>query len=364
MAHATCEGKPPVRPLPVLARHLRFGLRDVQDLVEAPVTLGGLPGATQRFRATLDGVPVAVRAVTLQGAGCVYDLVGVAPPDGTLGACPGFRALLGGLRPRRAPHRDRRLAARRLPRAARRGVLGRPRAPHLGGRSGTRWLPRRYVPLVVAEFDGMGVRSLVVAGTAAIFTGMVFALQSSVYLSRFGADLYVGPLVGLSVLRELGPVLTAILVGGQGRLGDHGRARLDEGDGADRRAPGDRRELRQAPDRAPRVIAALLVFPLLTALADFIALVGGMLIAVYERRIDVYLYWNTIFYWVVIRDLVTGVGKSFFFGVIVTLIGAHNGLAMTGGTEGLGRATTATVVQVSMAVIIADFFLTKLFLLL
>ena len=89
-----------------------------------------------------------------------------------------------------------------------------------------------------------------------------------------------------------------------------------------------------------------------------------MLIAVFERRIDVYLYWNTIFYWVVIRDLVTGVGKSFFFGVIVTLIGAHNGLAMTGETEGLGRATTATVVQVSVAVIVADFFLTKLFLLL
>ena len=114
----------------------------------------------------------------------------------------------------------------------------------------------------------------------------------------------------------------------------------------------------------PRVLAAFFVFPLLTALADFIALVGGMLIAVFERRIDVYLYWNTIFYWVIIRDLVTGVGKSFFFGVIVTLIGAHNGLAMTGGTEGLGRATTATVVQVSVAIIVADFFLTKLFLLL
>lgn len=82
MAHATCEGKPPTRPLPVLARHLRFGLRDVQDLVEAPVTLGGLPGTAHRFRATLDGVPVAVRAVTLRGPGCVYDLVGVTPPDG------------------------------------------------------------------------------------------------------------------------------------------------------------------------------------------------------------------------------------------------------------------------------------------
>jgi hypothetical protein len=82
MAHATCDGKPPRRPFPILARHLRFGLRDIQGLVEEPVTLGGLPGVAQGFRATLDGVPVAVRAVTLRGATCVYDLVGVASPDG------------------------------------------------------------------------------------------------------------------------------------------------------------------------------------------------------------------------------------------------------------------------------------------
>jgi hypothetical protein len=96
MAHATCEGKPPARPLPVLVRHLRFGLRDVQELVEMPVTLGGLPGTAQRFRATLDGVPVAVRAVTLRGAGCVYDLVGVAPPDGLAALAPDFERFSGG----------------------------------------------------------------------------------------------------------------------------------------------------------------------------------------------------------------------------------------------------------------------------
>jgi phospholipid/cholesterol/gamma-HCH transport system permease protein len=197
---------------------------------------------------------------------------------------------------------------------------------------------------VVAEFDGMGVRSLVVAGTAAVFTGMAFALQSAVYLSRFGADLYVGPLVGCPCCASWDPCSRRSWSAARSRR-DHRRARLDEGDGADRRAPaiGVNYVKRLI---VPRVWAALFVFPLLTALADFIALVGGMVIAVFERRIDVYLYWNTIFYWVVIRDLVTGVGKSFFFGVIVTLIGAHNGLAMTGGTEGLGRATTATVVQV------------------
>lgn len=225
------------------------------------------------------------------------------------------------------------------------------------------WLPRRYLGLVVAEFDGMGVRSLVVASTAAMFTGMVFALQASAYLSRFGADLYVGPLVALSIVRELGPVLTAILVGGKvasGVTAELGSMMVTEQIDA-LRVIGVNYVKRLI---VPRVWAALLVFPLLTVLADFVGLVGGMLVAVYERKIDLYLYWNTIFYWVVIRDLLTGLGKSFFFGVIVTLIGSYNGLTMTGGTEGIGRATTATVVEVSVAVIIADFFLTKLFLLL
>jgi phospholipid/cholesterol/gamma-HCH transport system permease protein len=225
------------------------------------------------------------------------------------------------------------------------------------------WLPRRYLALVVQSFDDLGVRSLLVASTAAMFTGMVFALQAAVYLSRFGADLYVGPLVALSVVRELGPVLTAILVGGKvasGITAELGSMKVTEQIDA-LRALGVNYVKRLI---VPRVLAALLVFPLLTVLADFVGLLGGMIIAVFERGIDVYLYWNTIFYWVVIRDLVTGIGKSFFFGVIVTLIGAYNGLAMTGGTEGLGRATTATVVQVSVAVIVVDFLLTKLFLLL
>jgi phospholipid/cholesterol/gamma-HCH transport system permease protein len=250
------------------------------------------------------------------------------------------------------------------------GVRGRRLAAYYGGLGllawdvgRNAWLPRRYIPLVVSGCDAIGVRSLVVASTAAMFTGMVFALQASVYLARFGADLYVGPLVALSIVRELGPVLTAILVGGKvasGITAELGSMKVTEQIDA-LRAIGVNYIKRLI---VPRVWAALLVFPLLTALADFVGLVGGMLVAVYERQIDVYLYWNTIFYWVVIRDLMTGIGKSVFFGVLVTLIGSYNGLDMTGGTEGLGRATTATVVQVSLSVIIADFFLTKVFLLL
>jgi phospholipid/cholesterol/gamma-HCH transport system permease protein len=112
----------------------------------------------------------------------------------------------------------------------------------------------------------------------------------------------------------------------------------------------------------PRVLAALVVFPLLTVLADAVGVLGGMLIMFLERGADMYGYWNITTYWVVPKDFLTGVGKSVFFGVIVTLIGCYNGLSTEGGTEGLGRATTATVVHVTMGVIVSDFFITKLFL--
>lgn len=95
MAHGTCEGKAPRRPLAVLARHLRFGLRDVRLLAEQPVEVGGQHGVRVRFSARLDGAPVAVDAVTLVGRGCAYDLVVVAPADGLDGVAPEFEAFVG-----------------------------------------------------------------------------------------------------------------------------------------------------------------------------------------------------------------------------------------------------------------------------
>ena len=222
-------------------------------------------------------------------------------------------------------------------------------------------LPPSYWRLVLLEVDAMGVRSVTVALTAAVFTGMVLALQSAVNMARFGAENYVGPVVALSMLRELGPVLTAILVGGKvasGITAELGSMKVTEQIDA-LRAIGVNHIKKLI---VPRLLAALVIFPLLTILADFVGLVGGMAVAVFERQVDVYVYWNNIFYWVTLRDFFTGVGKSFFFAAIVTLIGCYNGLSTEGGTEGLGRSTTATVVQVAMGVIIADYFLTKLFL--
>ena len=222
-------------------------------------------------------------------------------------------------------------------------------------------LPPAYLWLVAREIDVIGIRSLVVALTAALFTGMVLALQSAVNMARFGAENYVGPVVALSILRELGPVLTAILVGGKvasGITAELGSMKVTEQIDA-LRSLGVNYVKKLI---VPRLLAALLVFPLVTVLADGIGLFGGMLIVVFERNVDAYLYWNTISYWVVLKDFLTGIGKSVVFGALVTLIGCYNGLATEGGTEGLGRSTTATVVQVAMGVIISDFFLTKLFL--
>src|ERR671919_448439 len=222
-------------------------------------------------------------------------------------------------------------------------------------------LPRKYLRLVVFEVEVMGVRSLGVALTASIFTGMVFALQSAVNMARFGAENYVGPLAALAILRELGPVLTAILVGGKvasGITAELGSMRVTEQIDA-LRTLGVNFIKRLI---VPRLLAALLVFPLLTVLADVLGVLGGMVIMYFERGTDMWAYWNTTTYWVVPKDFLTGISKSVFFGAVVTLIGCYNGLATEGGTEGLGRATTATVVHVTMGVIVSDFFLTKLLL--
>jgi phospholipid/cholesterol/gamma-HCH transport system permease protein len=222
-------------------------------------------------------------------------------------------------------------------------------------------LPPKYFRLVAREIELMGIRSLGVAMTAAVFTGMVFALQSAINMARFGAESYVGPVVAMAIFRELGPVLTAILVGGKvasGISAELGSMKVTEQIDA-LRTLGVNYVKRLI---VPRLLAALVVFPLLTALADVIGVLGGMAIMFVERGTDLRTYWNVTTYWVVPRDFLTGVGKSVFFGAIVTLIGCYNGLSTEGGTEGLGRATTATVVQVAIGVIVSDFFLTKLFL--
>src|SRR5436189_5659652 len=152
-------------------------------------------------------------------------------------------------------------------------------------------LPPKYFRLVINEIEVMGVRSLGVALTAAIFTGMVFAIQSAVNMARFGAEMYVGPLTALAILRELGPVLTAILVGGKvasGITAELGSMKVTEQIDA-LRTLGVNYIKRLV---VPRVLAALVVFPLLTVLADALGVPGGRVLMYLERGADMYAYWN------------------------------------------------------------------------
>ena len=170
-------------------------------------------------------------------------------------------------------------------------------------------LPPSYFRLVVAEVETIGVRSLPVAVIAAAFTGMVFALQSAVNMARFGAENYVGPVSALAVLRELGPVLTAILVGGKvasGITAELGSMKVTEQIDA-LRMLGVNYIKRLI---VPRLLAAIVVFPLLTVLADVVGVLGGMLIMAAERGADMYAYWNTTTYWVVPRDFLSGIIKK------------------------------------------------------
>src|SRR2546428_8953599 len=152
-------------------------------------------------------------------------------------------------------------------------------------------LPPPYFRLIVREIEIMGVRSLGVALTAAIFTGMVFALQSAINMARFGAEAYVGPVVALAILRELGPVLTAILVGGKvasGITAELGSMKVTEQIDA-LRTLGVNYVKRLI---VPRLLAALVVFPLLTALADALGFAGGLGIMYLERGSDLVATWN------------------------------------------------------------------------
>jgi phospholipid/cholesterol/gamma-HCH transport system permease protein len=219
-------------------------------------------------------------------------------------------------------------------------------------------LPPRYLTLVVHEIETMGVRSLGVALTAAVFTGMVFSLQSAVNMARFGAEAYVGPLVALAIFRELGPVLTAILVGGKvasGITAELGSMKVTEQVDAIRAMGADPIQKLVLP----RVVAAVVMLPLLTVLADALGVLGGLVIADLQYGISPHFFVQTVTTTVTLDDFLSGVAKTPCFGAIIAFVGCFLGLRTTGGTVGVGSATRRAVVTASIAVLIADFFLTK-----
>lgn len=208
----------------------------------------------------------------------------------------------------------------------------------------------------------VAIKSLPIAVVTSLFTGAVMALQLTYSLSRFGLKTYVGTMVSMSLVRELAPVLTALLVGGRvgaGMCAEIGSMTLTEQIDAMRSLGADP----LVKLVAPRVLACTLMFPVLTLLADVIGMYGGMVITWREAGVEPGFFWNSIKAYMWWEDYAVGVLKTFFFGYAVGIIGCYQGLKVTGGAEGLGRATTFTVVLSLLVILISDYFLSKLLLL-
>jgi len=218
-------------------------------------------------------------------------------------------------------------------------------------------------PLLTAQFDQIGVRSISIVVITSAFIGMVLALQTAYALEDFGGKLFVGTIVSLSLVRELAPVLMSLMVGGRvgaGMTAEIGTMKVTEQIDA-------LRALATNPVRklvVPRVVASTLMFPILTVVSIALGILGGLLIAVANLHLSANYYLRSVIETVKYNDLASGICKTFFFGFAIALVACYNGLRTSGGADGVGRSTTQTVVTGAITVLIMDFFLTKLFLLL
>ena len=216
-----------------------------------------------------------------------------------------------------------------------------------------------YFHDVVEQFDEIGLGSLTVVLLTGFFTGAVLALQTGITLDQFGARPFVGRLISASMIKELGPVLTGLMLAG--RIGSGIAAELGSMVVTDQ--INALRALGTDPVRklvVPRVLAGFFMAPVLTVISDTVGILGGWLIAVYQLRVASSLYWTSITEALYLQDAWMGILKPFFLGYVIVTIGCHVGLRTSGGTQGVGRSTTAAMVAASVAVIAVDFFVTRL----
>lgn len=216
-----------------------------------------------------------------------------------------------------------------------------------------------YAHDLVEQLEVIGLGSLAVVVLTGFFTGAVLALQSGITLDQFGARPYVGRLLSASMIKELGPVLTALMLAG--RVGSGIAAEL--GSMVVTEQVSALRALGTDPVRklvVPRVLAGFIMCPILTVVANAVGLLGGWIIAVTQMRVASSVYWQSVIDGLYIEDVWMGIIKPFFLGFIIVTIGCHVGLRTSGGTQGVGRATTSAVVASSVTVLVVDFFVTRL----
>ncbi len=217
----------------------------------------------------------------------------------------------------------------------------------------------RYFEDILRQMEIIGTGSIFIVMLTGFFTGGVLALQSAKSLKSFGAVNLTGQLVALSLVRELGPVLTALMIAG--RVGAGIASQL--GSMVVTQQIDAMRGLGTDPTKklvAPRVVASTAMLPLLTVVADLFGLVGGWIVSLYTLRLNTSLYWNTAMRSLAYNDVLEGLMKPLVFGFIIGMIGCYFGINTTGGTRGVGRSTTQAVVTASILVIIADFFVSKI----
>ncbi|MFO7301166.1 MAG: ABC transporter permease [Acidobacteriota bacterium] len=216
-----------------------------------------------------------------------------------------------------------------------------------------------YVRDLVMQLELIGIGSLTVVVLTGVFTGMVLALQTGLTLDQFGARSVVGRLVSASMVRELGPVLTALMV--TGRVGSGIAAEIGSMVVTDQVAA--LRSLGTDPIRklvVPRVLAGTIMVPILTVIANGVGMLGGLVISVTQLRVAGSVYWSNVVQGLFMPDIWMGLTKPVIFGFALVSIGCHVGLRTRGGTQGVGRSTTNSVVAASVAILVLDFLITKL----
>ncbi|GIW46622.1 MAG: ABC transporter permease [Deltaproteobacteria bacterium] len=216
---------------------------------------------------------------------------------------------------------------------------------------------------LIEQVYEIGFKSIPIVVLSAMAIGMVMVVQLAYGFGRFGAKGLVGPVVSLAIVRELGPVLASLLVGGRvgaGITAEIGSMKVTEQIDAIRALGAD--PIKKLV--VPRFIAAVVSFPLLTLIADLAGILGAMIMANVELDITPRLFISSIVGWIIVSDIFSGILKTVFFGLIVSTLGCYIGLNTEGGTQGVGKATTFTVVISLVLIIIGDFILTKLFLVL
>ncbi|CAN5502791.1 ABC transporter permease [soil metagenome] len=215
-----------------------------------------------------------------------------------------------------------------------------------------------YLVDLIKQMDIVGVGSLPIVLLTGFFTGGVLILQTFPTLAYYGVQSEAGRSVSTSLIRELGPVLCALMV--SGRIGSAISAEL--GSMVVSQQIDAMRALGTDPNRklvAPRILALVLMLPFLTVAADIFGIIGGGIVAsgLFNQSFDTFL--TSVRNGITVEDIIGGVIKPFFFGLIIGSISCHKGLSTTGGTVGVGRSTTSAVVLSSIVVIIFDFFLSK-----